>query len=145
MYYTTVTGNILIMPTQQSIAINDLFIKGLCIQWYQRYYLVHWRPHISVCAGLWRNRPHSFVKWGPFDGVNTCILTLLALWHFDASYGRNSSKKWGPFTLSCVKRHENAVQREHCTYDWSVFGLCYMFNPSTNCVQIRLQRTYSGY
>ena len=22
-------------------------------------------------------------------------------------------KKWGPFTLGCVKRHENAVQREH--------------------------------
>ena len=23
-------------------------------------------------------------------------------------------QKWDPFTLECVKRHENAIQREHC-------------------------------
>ena len=73
----------------------------------------------SVCAGLRTNgvpgTPFLCKSGVLMMGFNSLYVntfstcgTLMRPW--DTAL----LKKWGPFTLGCVKRHENAVQLEHC-------------------------------
>ena len=77
-------------------------------------------------------------EWGPRDPFLSKSGVLMMGFNTFSTCGtlmRSSSrdatllKKMGPFVIGCVKRHENAVQREH----WSILHISFTLSYTCTC------------
>ena len=84
----------------------------------EKYYSVAATVFALGFEGMGSLGPYSFVKSGVIlMGFNSLYVhTISTCGTLKRPMDATLLKKWGPFTLGCVKRHENAAQHEHCCY-----------------------------